>query len=245
MRGEMITECTKAVMGYARKHATFTKGEVLGAVCRNETIKANTLGWVLFHLTQTNRLARVKRGVYSIPRKRMFKPEPTAKMTELADIMRRDFPYAEFCLYSGDCFSGLQHHLSINRLVYLAVPRFMVQSTAEHLRSLKLPAFANPDAKALDEYIDMEEENIVVLPLITQAPLQTVGGVPTPKLETLLVELHSARAFSYLRGTEYAHIFRNACRQYAIQEDSLLRYASRRHARQEIQQLLQSVKAHD
>ena len=55
----------------------------------------------------------------------------------------------------------------------------------------------------------------------------------------------SARAFSYLRGTEYARIFRNACHQYAIQEDSLLRYASRRHARQEIQQLLQSVNTHD
>lgn len=245
MRGKMIGECTEAVMSYAQKHATFTKKEVLDTVCRGETIKANTLGWVLFHLTQTNRLARVKRGVYSIPRKSVFKPEPTAKMTGLVDIMRRDFPYAEFCLYSGDCFSGLQHHLSINRLVYLAVPRFMVQSTAEHLRSLKLPAFANPDAKMLNEYIDMQAENIIVLPLITQAPLQSVRGVPTPKLETLLVELHSARAFSYLRGTEYAHIFRNACRQYAIQEDTLLRYASRRHARQEIQQLLQSVKAHD
>lgn len=245
MCGEMISECTEAVMGYARKHATFNKKEVLGAVCRDETIKANTLGWVLFHLTQTHRLSRVRRGVYTLPRKRVFKPEPTAKMAGLADIVRRDFPYAEFCLYSGDCFSGLQHHLSINRLIYLAVPRFMVQSTAEHLRSLNLPAFANPDAKMFDEYIDMQAENIIVLPLITQAPLQSIGGVPTPKLETLLVELHSARAFSYLRGTEYAHIFRNACRQYAVQEDTLLRYASRRHARQEIQQLLQSVNAHD
>lgn len=232
-------------MEFAQEHSVFTKHELLEAMRPWHDIKEATLAWVLFHLVQTNQLARLKRGVYTLQRRQAFLPKPTQAMIGIAKTMRSELPYAEFSLYSGDYFAPWHHHLTINHLIYLAVPRFMVENAADMLESHQYTTYPNPDEEMLNRHIDMQKENIVVLPLISQAPLQNSLGVPTPHIETLLVDLFASPVFKYLQGAEYARMFINAYRQYAIQEDRLLRYASRRNAKPQLQLIFNEAKSHD
>lgn len=231
------------VLDFAHRCDSFSKKMLLEAFAHEAEIKSGTLGWVLCHLVLQNKLTRIKRGLYALQTKAVYAPEPTPAMKKIADFMRQEFPFAPYCLYAAEYFGGLQQHLSLNRLLYLEVPRDMMETVAEALQAEHLSAFANPGKDALAHYIDSSKEGIIVIPLMSQAPIQKLQSIPTPRIEKLLVDLYTMPVFNHLQGVEYGYIFRNAYEQFAIQEDTLLRYASRRFATDAIKKYLLQNKA--
>lgn len=241
----MDTKLAQRVVEYARTHETFSKQELMAVLGRESEIKSGTLGWVLHELVNSAKLARVRRGVYTLQRKCLFSLETSPRMKHVSKIVHKEFPFVEFCLYTGDCLSSLQHHLFINHLIFLEVEKPVIDSVADYLSSARLSAYANPTEKEFETYINMHKESIVVLPIISQSPLQTTGGIRTPKLEKILVDLYVLPCFKYIQGLEYTRIFTNAYRKYVIREDTLLRYASRRHVLEEIKETLAIAKTND
>ena len=82
-------------------------------------------------------------------------------------------------------------------------------------------------------------------PLITESPVQECNGVLVPTLEKLLVDLQKDADFFYLQEAEGFNIFRNAMSLYTINENRLLRYASRRGIRKEIETIIKSINSND
>lgn len=85
-----------------------------------------------------------------------------------------------------------------------------------------------PDADMVYRYIDLEKGGIIVKPLVTEAPLQTMEGVTVPTLEKLLVDINKDPDFSYLQGAEAERMMANAKALYIINATRLRRYAKRR-----------------
>lgn len=241
----MDTKLAQRVVEYARTHETFSKQELMAVLGRESEIKSGTLGWVLYELVNSSKLARVKRGVYTLQRKCLFSLETSTKMKHVFKIVHKEFPFVESCLYTGDCLSSLQHHLFINHLIFLEVEKLAVGSVADYLCSLRLSAYANPTEMEFETYINTHRESIVVLPIISQSPLHTTDGIRTPKLEKILVDIYVLPCFKHLQGLEYTRVFANAYRKYVIREDTLLRYASRRHVLEEIKKTLAIAKTYD
>ena len=82
-------------------------------------------------------------------------------------------------------------------------------------------------------------------PLITESPVQKSNGVLVPTLEKLLVDLQKDQDFFYLQEAEGIYIFQNALSLYTINESRLLRYASRRGIRKEIETNIKIVNTDD
>jgi len=69
------------------------------------------------------------------------------------------------------------------------------------------------------------------------------GGIVIPKLEKMLVDLFSREpALEPFGDAEIDRVFRNAFDTYALNADSILRYAARRGKRQEMIEYLTSQK---
>ena len=85
-----------------------------------------------------------------------------------------------------------------------------------------------PDEDMVYRYIDLEKGGIIVKPLVTEAPLQKMEGIPVPTLEKLLVDINKDADFSYLQGAEAERMMDNAKALYIINTTRLRRYAKRR-----------------
>ena len=82
-------------------------------------------------------------------------------------------------------------------------------------------------------------------PLISESPIQENSSVLVPTLEKLLVDLQKDQDFFYLQEAEGENIFRNALSLYTINESRLLRYASRRGIRSEIETIIKTIISND
>jgi hypothetical protein len=86
-----------------------------------------------------------------------------------------------------------------------------------------------PSEEILTRYILIKPNTIIVLPLISEAPIQEVQEVNTTTLEKMVVDLFSKpELFSAQQGSELTFIYDNIFSKYTINKNKLLRYADRR-----------------
>lgn len=66
-----------------------------------------------------------------------------------------------------------------------------------------------------------------------------IHGIPSPKLETILVDLFTdENLFYYVQGAELVRIFENAFSTYRISGKTLFRYAGRRKVSQKLREFI-------
>ncbi len=74
--------------------------------------------------------------------------------------------------------------------------------------------------------------------LISESPLQLVEGINTPTIEKVLVDIVGDVEFSFLQGSEINYVFTTIFERHSINKNKLLRYATRRGRKDEVEQLL-------
>ena len=85
------------------------------------------------------------------------------------------------------------------------------------------------------------KRNVFVKNLVSEAPLQKIDGIPVSTLEKLLVDIYCDQDFSYLQGSEYVRIAENAMTIFNINKTKLLRYAKRRGAKEELEEIYNNL----
>lgn len=114
-------------------------------------------------------------------------------------------------------------------MTYVETDRQAMESMFEYIKEhTGKEVWLMSDADIVYRYIDLEKGGIIVKPLVTEAPLQTMEGVTVPTLEKLLVDINKDEDFSYLHGTEAERMMYNAKVLYFINTTRLRRYAKRR-----------------
>ena len=68
-----------------------------------------------------------------------------------------------------------------------------------------------------------------------------MDGVTVPQLEKILVDATVAPELEFARGGEIYTVFENAGEMYEIGRKTMLRYASRRGQREEIEKLINAT----
>ena len=102
-------------------------------------------------------------------------------------------------------------------------------------------AYLNPNKDFVYNYISMSDEAFIVKPLVSESPLIDFQGVKTPSLEKILVDVICDSDMDYLHGSEWNRMVDNAHSMYAINRTSMLRYASRRNAKQTIEKAIENL----
>ena len=102
--------------------------------------------------------------------------------------------------------------------------------------------FLNPNADILEKYVFNSNTPIIVKPLISEAPMQKVRNINTTTIEKILVDLFSdENLFQFYQGREKKTIFKEAYAKFTINNSKLLRYASRRGKKEEIEKMINQI----
>ena len=76
---------------------------------------------------------------------------------------------------------------------------------------------------------------ILVKPMVTEAPLVDMDGVPIPTLEKRLVDLAFDKEYAAMTGEQVQHLFQQSFELYPVSLSRLYRYAARKGKKEEIQ----------
>ena len=200
------------------------------------------LSWYLGKLCRMDKLRRVGRGNYTIQSANTFVVKANAKARLLYRSLSGQYPFADFCVYSANVIAPLLHDMMPNNTIYVETNRDTIQSVFDMLHpKYKGRLFLAPTKEIATTYIDFSKENIIVKPLVTEAPLAFDGKVPVPTLEKLLVDTRMDADYYYLHGYENLEMLRTAISHYGVNRNRLLRYADRRNAKDSILKDLETI----
>jgi hypothetical protein len=233
------------IIDYAALHSDFGLHDLYAYLDGEADISRQTVSWYLTKLTESGQLRRIGHGKYAKADKQQFAIVPTDDQQQLNGMLKQHWPFAHFCIYDGSVVSPLQHLLAANNITYIETEREATSAVFNHLKDEGLTAYLRPTRDLIYNYIDLSQPAIFVKPLITESPVQECNGVLVPTLEKLLVDLQKDADFFYLQEAEGFNIFRNAMSLYTINESRLLRYASRRGIRKEIETIIKSINSND
>ena len=225
-----MTNTTQYIMNYAMQNKTFCIDDLLCMLPQDNTTSLSSIKSTITRLVNSERLARVKRGVYSfIPTmKNSFEIVIGEKEKQLNELLKEKFPFATFCIYNGGTLAPLQHHLSYNNATYIETERTVMEAAFEYLRDNGYEVYLNPKSDMMSTYVNLKSAPIIIKPLKTEAPTTEQDGVVVPTLEKILVDIRKDADFSYLQGAESDNMLSNAEYLYMINYSRLRRYGRRR-----------------
>ena len=228
------------ILNYAASLQQFSVDDIPADVISD--VERNTLSWHLSNLCKKGKLRRVGRGIYTIQTANTFLVKTNAKVRSLYRSLLRQYPFADFCVYSANVITPLLHDMMPNNTIYVETNRDTIMSVFEMLLpKYKGRLFLAPTKEIATTYIEFSRENIIVKPLVTEAPLTLDGKVPVPTLEKLLVDTRVDADYYYLQGYENLEMLRTAISHYNVNRNRLLRYADRRNMKNSILKDLETI----
>lgn len=211
---------------------------------QGEDLKRSTLDWRIHELKKLGVIQNVGRGLYSLDSKMPFSPEVDQKLKQLYNRLKRHFPFLTLCIWNTRWLNALMVHQPMHFYTLLEVEKDGLESVFYFIQeNTNKPVLIDPSASFLEKYGARNQEQIIVKPLISEAPIQKVEKIMVPTLEKILVDLYcEGNLFAAQQGTEIGNVFMNAFERYRIDEPKLLRYAARRKKREALENLIQNIK---
>lgn len=208
------------------------------------SLNEGTFGWRIYDLKNKNIIRPLKRGLYVISYKAVYKPKISPELIKLAKKITDKFEDIKHCIWETEWLNEFSQHQASRRMILIEIEKDFIESLYYELKdSSRKEIYLNPDDKAIDFYIAESDYPVVIRKLITRSPIgrRTEKKVKfyTPLLEKILVDLFAEeKLFYYLQGSELIHIYENAINNYAINFTKLFSYAKRREREQDIKKFM-------
>jgi hypothetical protein len=235
----MVT--TNDILNFAFTHKVFTRKELIANLkSENQIGSQGTLSEQLNRLLKSGQLIRFERGVYKLPddARKDFSVVCSEEMRKINQQIKTQFPFVDYCLWPGSALMPYMHHIPNLKLMFVDVEREVAESVFNLLNSdSNKRVFLMPSLTDFERYISANEA-IVIRPLISESPLQLVEGINTPTIEKILVDIVGDIEFSFLQGSEIDHVYTTIFERHSVNKNRLLRYATRRGRKEEVEQLL-------
>ena len=233
------------ILSFATIHrGPFKKKELAEYLRSGGDINDASLTTLLARLVATGRLVKTGWGEYALPQEGKYKWVllPLPETADLARNLKQRYPLADFCVWDAASVVPFMLHVPNVKMAIVDVERFLLQTFFDAIREM------HPDTAVLlnpskDDYYKYGADRpcIVVNPLFTESPLETVQGVTVPAAEKVLVDIAVNPEFDYLQGSEVFTIYQKALRDCRISLPKLRRYARRRRCTDRIQTILNNI----
>ena len=202
------------------------------------TVAKSTVNWRFYTLVKTEVIKRIGRGKYKYGNETRFIPQISGKALRINNIMKKFFPYLKYIIWHISEINSISQHLTNKDTYYIEVERDAIDAVFEQLREKF--KFVLKEKSNKDVYFG--ESVLVVRSLVTGSPVQMVNNVATTTIEKLLVDLFADKEFEFLQGYELTRIFNNSFSKYTININKLLRFASRKAKRDQIEEFIKTIK---
>lgn len=203
------------------------------------------LAFTIQDMLGSGELTRSARGKYRFAkaRRNIFTTNPDENLKGLYSKVKERFPFVDFCIWDVRDLLPLMHHVPSMQMKIISCAKDIVESAAHSLANLtETIILPSPDRYAL-ENIAFGREVIAVLPLVSQAPVEMIDGIPSPRLEKVLVDILCEEPFYYLQGSETYRIYETALKDYEVKLQTLRRYAGRRNRLSELENILKEIQS--
>lgn len=189
-------------------------------------------------------LIRVKNGVFCLTEgvKPIYRPGLNEEMKSLFAAVKEQYPYTTCSIWQASELGSFMQHVPYLDMLILEVESAAAEAVYEDVRGMAngRTVLLNPSEREYRLYAS-GERTLLVKNLISESPVQTVDGVTVPMLEKILVDATVAPELEFARGGEIYTIYENADERYHIGRKTMLRYASRRGKKEEIEKLINAT----
>ena len=235
----MVT--SNEILKFALKHKEFTRKELVSDFgSRNQIKSSGSLSEQLNRLLKTGQITRIERGLYRLSNdvRENFSVLCSEEMKQINQQIKTQFPFANYCLWSASTLMPYMHHIPNLNLLFVDVEREVAESVFNLLNSdSKKRVFLKPSRTDIERYISSNDV-IIIRPLISESPLQMIEGINTPRIEKVLVDIVVDVEFSFLQGSEINYVYTTIFEKHNVNKNKLLRYATRRGRKEEVEQRL-------
>lgn len=205
-----------------------------------------SIAQVLNGFFESGQVVRISRGCYAPSydhsHQRPFHCHPSDEVKDISALLKEKYPFTDYIVWDARVVTPFMQHVPNVRRIIVEIERIAVQTAFEDIRShTDRFVFVDPTKDVLDNY-SWGKDVVIVKPLVSQSPKEVVEGVPSPKLEKILVDILCDEDLSYTRGIESLYIYEAALATHPISDRRLLRYAGRRNRTDEVKKLLNECK---
>ncbi|MBK7410273.1 MAG: hypothetical protein IPJ40_20780 [Saprospirales bacterium] len=222
---------------YFRDKKTFEVSDIT-AFYRQFEAEPNraTVDWRIHELKKLGVVQRIGRGVYTLEKGESYEPAIEKSMRTLYRKISVQFPFLKVSLWNTKWLNEFMVHQPGRFYLLVETERDAMEAVFFFLKEKNYEVFLDPSKEILNYYVLDQKEVIIVTRLVTEAPLQTIDGVQTATLEKILVDIFCDEVlFAAHQGSELRNIYDNAFQTYLIDRSRMLRYASRRKRKEEIE----------
>jgi hypothetical protein len=202
------------------------------------SIPKTTVNWRVYHLVQSGILQRTGKGLYQLGEMQVFTPKVSNKMKRIGQFLKKRFPFIQYCLWDLSYINYFSQHLINFNVLFVDVERDVVDAVYYALKE-ELPKVMS--INHLYDNLSEFNDTVFVRPLVTESPIRKVGNIPMTTLEKMLVDLATDKEFISFQGNEIYTIFRTAFEKYTVNQNTLLRYASRKHKKEETKTIITTI----
>jgi len=231
-----------SLRNYFNKKNIFTRDELSHFfLLKEHELNKNTFAWRIYDLKRKGIIKQVGRGLYSLAKKNNYSILLNIDSDKISRNISKTFTEINFCISESNWINEFTSHQFSNNYIIIEIEKDFLESVFFNLRETFNNVFLKPNETELDRYISDLDNAIILIPLLTRAPIQTSENQKqnVPKLEKLLVDIFSRTTpYLFLTNSEIKTIFKNAFRKYNINQTTLLAYAERRGKNDEIENFL-------
>ena len=234
---------TEQILDYASlQRQPFRRHDLMQFLGTNDISEASA-HVLLKRLVEQGMLAKAGYGLYSFPQKgkQPFVYKPSEEEQSIAEQIRKKFPFTTFCIWKPSVLVPYMHHIPALGMIFVDVERAAMESVFNFLQGStpSTPILLNPTVQECERYITTEKLLIIRL-LVNEAPITTVNDIPVPTLEKILVDASDDKELNFAQGSELYTIFDNAFSMHNVNLSRLLRYAARRHRKDNILKIIKT-----
>ena len=198
------------------------------------------LYYILKKLQDDNIIKKIAINQYGVlSGKRKYSYDMTEKGKRIAECVLQKFPLIETRIYETSIFNEFVNHQITQNVIFVEVERGTEYAVYEKLNEEFGYSLLKP--KIDDFRLYGQNGTIIIKNLISESPKDEEKSYLLT-LEKMLVDLYVDNILGiFVNKNEYRILAERCFLNYIINERKLLRYASRRNARKEMQSIIDSI----
>ena len=201
---------------------------------------------LLKRLVEQGKLVKAGYGLYALPEKEKtnFIYNPSEEEVNLATQINENFPFADFCVWKPSILVPYMRHIPALGMTLIDVERVAMESVFNFLQgdAPSMSILLNPTEQECERYITTDKLWIVRT-LVNEAPITKVNDTPVPTLEKILVDAADDKELIFAQGAELYTIYEEAFSSHNVNRSRLLRYAARRHRKDQILKIINTIES--
>ena len=205
-------------------------------------LNENTLLSRIYNLKQKGILSSVRKGAFVIGGRPFLSHFITEEENEIRNRVSEIFPHIKFVVWNTSALDSIAELTSPQNCTIVETDKEAAESVFEELTTIRKDIFLKPDKIMIERYIPLHENPLIVKPLISEAPLDSVKGLAVPSLEKICVDLLSDSVlFSHWQGSVFRNFITRVFGNNIINKSALSRYARRRSRSAELKAIMKNL----